>query len=167
MDTANLLKPALAHSKLQCLKTTTINKYQKYIEKNPALKRHFQPLYIKKPDRSTTVAILRKLKSRYEIHHNMQINDNTIITAIDLSLQYLTNRHLPNKAIDLVDKAASQLHLQIDSMPTIMDELRAKINQLKIEHKAIGHNPKNQKALAKLNMKLKAVREDYQEIKVI
>ena len=166
-DAANLLKPALARGEIHCLGATTIDEYRKYIEKDPALERRFQPLYLDEPDRTTALAILRGLKSRYEIHHGVQIDDDALAAAVDLSLQYLTNRQLPDKAIDLIDEAASRLRLQIDSVPAVLDELRSKIDQLEIERKAIGQGPKHKKELAALDVKLQTVRKDQVAIEEI
>src|SRR5690606_24543731 len=134
--------------------------YRKYIEKDPALERRFQPLYVEEPDRATSIAILRGIKSRYEIHHGVQIDDDALAAAVDLSVQYLPNRQLPDKAIDLVDEAASRLRLQIDSVPAVLDELRSKIERLAIERKAVGQGPSHRKEIATLDVQLAKVQKE-------
>jgi ATP-dependent Clp protease ATP-binding subunit ClpB len=166
-DAANLLKPALARGELQCLGATTLDEFRKYIEKDPALERRFQPLTVEEPSKATAVAIMRGLKSRYEIHHGVQIDDDALTSAVDLSVQYITGRRLPDKAIDLIDEAASRLRLQIDSMPAVLDELRAQIQQLEIERKAVGGGSRQKAALAVLDVKLLKVKEEHQRIEEI
>ena len=132
-DAANLLKPALARGDIQTLGATTLDEYRKHIEKDAALERRFQPIYVEEPDRLISLSILRGLKSRYEIHHGVKIADEALTASVDLSIRCLPHRRLPDKAVDLLDEAASRLRLQIDSMPAEMDELRAKIEQIEIE----------------------------------
>ena len=137
MDAANILKPALARGELRSIGATTLNEYQKYFEKDKALERRFQPVRIEEPDKYSAISILRGLKERYENHHKVRILDEAIIAAVELSQRYITDRFLPDKAIDLIDEAASKLKLEINSMPEELDELERKIRQLEIEKEAI------------------------------
>ncbi len=137
MDAANILKPALARGELRSIGATTLNEYQKYFEKDKALERRFQPVRIEEPDKYSAISILRGLKERYENHHQVKILDEAIIAAVELSQRYITDRFLPDKAIDLIDEAASKLKLEINSMPEELDELERKIRQLEIEKEAI------------------------------
>ena len=136
-DAANMLKPALARGELHCIGATTMDEYRKYIEKDAALERRFQPVYIAQPSVENTIAILRGLKERYEVHHGVRITDNAIIAAASLSNRYISERFLPDKAIDLIDEAASRLRLQIDSLPVEIDVVERRILQLKIEKQAL------------------------------
>jgi len=133
MDASNMLKPALARGSLHCVGATTLNEYRKYIEKDPALERRFQPVMVKEPTETDTISILRGIKDKYEIHHGVQITDSALVSAAYLSNRYITDRFLPDKAIDLVDEACAQLKMEIDSMPVELDELARKIKQLEIE----------------------------------
>jgi len=137
MDAANLLKPALARGELHCVGATTLKEYKKHIEKDAALERRFQPVKISEPSVEDTISILRGLKEKYEIHHGVRIQDNALVAAANLSERYLTERFLPDKAIDLVDEAASKLRIDIDSMPLEIDELNRKIRRLEIEKEAL------------------------------
>lgn len=137
MDAANILKPALARGELRSIGATTTNEYQKYFEKDKALERRFQPVKIEEPDKYSAISILRGLKERYESHHQVRILDEAIIAAVELSQRYITDRFLPDKAIDLIDEAASKLKLEINSVPEELDELERKIRQLEIEREAI------------------------------
>ena len=137
VDAANMLKPALARGELRCIGATTLDEYREHIEKDPALERRFQPVLVTEPSVEETIAILRGLKERYEVHHGVRITDGAIIAAAKLSHRYITDRYLPDKAIDLIDEAASRLRMEIDSMPTELDELRRKILQLEIELQAL------------------------------
>ncbi len=137
IDAANLLKPALARGELHCIGATTLDEYRKHIEKDAALERRFQPVMVQPPTVEDTISILRGLKERYEIHHGVRIQDAAIIAAATLSNRYISDRFLPDKAIDLIDEAAANLRLQIDSMPTEIDQLRRKIMQLEIEKQAL------------------------------
>ncbi len=137
MDAANILKPALAKGDLRAIGATTLNEYQKYFEKDKALERRFQKVHIEEPSMDDAISILRGLKERYETHHKVRIKDEAIITAVDLSTRYITDRFLPDKAIDLIDEAASWLKLEINSMPTELDDIERKIRQLEIEREAI------------------------------
>ena len=137
MDASNLLKPALARGDLRCIGATTIDEYRKYIEKDPALERRFQPVLILEPDIVDTISILRGLKEKYEVHHGVRITDGAIVAAAQLSDMYISDRFLPDKAIDLIDEAASKLRIEIDSMPEELDALERKIKQLEIEKEAL------------------------------
>jgi len=137
MDAANILKPALARGELRAIGATTLNEYQKYFEKDKALERRFQIVMVDEPDEADAISILRGLKERYENHHKVRIKDEAIIAAVELSSRYITDRFLPDKAIDLMDEAAARLRLQVDSVPEELDEISRKIKQLEIEREAI------------------------------
>ena len=137
MDASNMLKPALARGELRCVGATTLNEYQKYIEKDPALERRFQPVFVGEPDVAETIAILRGLKERYEVHHGVRIQDSALVAAATLSNRYIADRFLPDKAIDLMDEAASRLRIEIDSLPTEIDVVERRIVQLEIERAAL------------------------------
>ncbi|TAL69936.1 MAG: AAA family ATPase [Bacteroidetes bacterium] len=137
MDAANILKPALARGDLRCIGATTIDEYQKYIEKDAALERRFQKVLVEEPTVDDTISILRGLKERYEVHHGVRITDSAIVAASELSTRYITDRYLPDKAIDLIDEAASKLRMEIDSMPAELDSIERKIRQLEIEKQAL------------------------------
>ena len=137
MDASNMLKPALARGELRAIGATTLNEYRKYIEKDPALERRFQPVYVGEPSVEDTIAILRGLKERYEVHHGVRIKDAPIVAAAMLSQRYITDRFLPDKAIDLVDEAAAGLRMEIDSLPAEIDEIERRIMQLEIERQAL------------------------------
>ncbi|MBI5324098.1 MAG: AAA family ATPase [Ignavibacteriae bacterium] len=137
MDAANILKPALARGDLRCIGATTIDEYQKYIEKDAALERRFQKILVEEPTIEDTISILRGLKERYEIHHGVRITDSAIVAASELSSRYITDRYLPDKAIDLIDESASKLRMEIDSMPAELDSIERKIRQLEIEKQAL------------------------------
>ena len=137
MDASNLLKPALARGELHCVGATTLNEYRKYIEKDAALARLFQPVFVNEPTVEDTISILRGLKEKYEVHHGVRITDAAIVAAATLSNRYITDRFLPDKAIDLMDEAASRLRMQVDSKPEALDELDRRIMQLKIEREAL------------------------------
>jgi len=137
MDASNMLKPALARGELRAIGATTLNEYKKYIEKDPALERRFQPVLVSEPSVEDTIAILRGLKERYEVHHGVRIKDAAILAAATLSNRYISDRFLPDKAIDLIDEAAASLRMQIDSLPTAIDEIERRILQLEIERQAM------------------------------
>jgi ATP-dependent Clp protease ATP-binding subunit ClpB len=137
IDASNMLKPALARGELRCVGATTLSEYRKYIEKDPALERRFQPVYVQEPDVDDTVSILRGLKERYEVHHGVKIKDSALVSAAVLSNRYISDRFLPDKAIDLIDEAASKLKMEIDSMPAELDELERKLRQYEIEKQAV------------------------------
>jgi ATP-dependent Clp protease ATP-binding subunit ClpB len=148
MDAANLLKPALARGELHAIGATTLKEYQKYIEKDKALERRFQPVMVDEPDVQDAISILRGLKEKYELHHGVRIKDDAIIASVELSHRYISDRFLPDKAIDLMDEAASKLRIEIDSMPEELDELNRKVMQLEIEREAIRReNDKDKEAL--------------------
>lgn len=137
MDAANILKPALARGELYAIGATTLDEYRKYIEKDPALERRFQPVVVDEPSVEDTISILRGLKEKYEVHHGVRITDSAIVAAASLSHRYITDRFLPDKAIDLIDEAASKLRIEIDSMPEELDVIEKKIKQLEIEREAL------------------------------
>ncbi len=138
MDASNMLKPALARGELRCVGATTLDEYRKYVEKDAALERRFQPVLVEEPSVEDTIAILRGLKGRYEVHHGVRIKDSALIAAATLSNRYISDRFLPDKAIDLMDEAASKLKIEIDSVPTEIDEVERKINQLEMEKQALS-----------------------------
>ncbi|MHB8882335.1 MAG: ATP-dependent chaperone ClpB [Thermodesulfovibrionales bacterium] len=137
IDASNMLKPALARGELRCVGATTLGEYRKYIEKDPALERRFQPVLIKEPSVDDTISILRGLKEKYEVHHGVKIKDAALISAAHLSHRYITDRFLPDKAIDLIDESASKLRMEIDSMPVELDEAERRLRQLEIEKQAV------------------------------
>src|SRR5262249_29366137 len=137
MDASNLLKPALARGELHCIGATTLDEYQKHVEKDAALARRFQPIYVNEPSVEDTISILRGLKDKYEQHHGVRITDSALVSAATLSHRYITNRFLPDKAIDLVDEAAARLKMQVDSKPEELDSLDREIVRLKIEQEAL------------------------------
>jgi ATP-dependent Clp protease ATP-binding subunit ClpB len=167
IDAANMLKPALARGELRCIGATTIDEYRKYIEKDPALERRFQPVYVDEPTPEQAIAILRGLKEKYEVHHGVRITDNAIIAAVMLSHRYITDRFLPDKAIDLIDEAAAKLRIEIDSMPTVIDEIERKIKQLEIEKVALEKetDPKARERYQKLLEQLEELRKEAKELK--
>ncbi|WP_409151564.1 ATP-dependent chaperone ClpB [Sphingobacterium sp. BS-2] len=150
MDAANILKPALARGELRTIGATTLNEYQKYFEKDKALERRFQKVMVEEPDTQDAISILRGIKERYETHHKVRILDEAIISAVELSQRYITDRFLPDKAIDLVDEAASKLRLEMDSVPVVVDELERRIMQLEIEREAIKRE-KDEKKISELS----------------
>jgi ATP-dependent Clp protease ATP-binding subunit ClpB len=137
IDASNMLKPALARGELKCVGATTLNEYRKYVEKDAALERRFQPIYVAQPTVEHTIAILRGLKERYEVHHGVKIKDSAIIAAAMLSNRYISDRFLPDKAVDLIDESASRLRIEIDSVPMEIDEVQRKVMQLEIERQAL------------------------------
>jgi len=162
MDASNMLKPALARGELRAIGATTLNEYKKYIEKDPALERRFQPVLVEEPTVEDTIAILRGLKDRYEVHHGVRIKDSAIIAAATLSHRYISDRFLPDKAIDLIDEAAASLRMQIDSLPTEIDEIERRILQFEIERQALiketdAHSVERRKQIEK---ELAKLRED-------
>ena len=168
MDAGNLLKPLLARGELHCIGATTLDEYRKYIEKDAALERRFQPVMVNEPTVEDTIAILRGLKERYEIFHGVQINDNAIVAAATLSDRYITDRFLPDKAIDLIDEACAMIRTEIDSMPTEMDEINRKIIQLQIEEMALKNETDtlSQERLETLHKELSALKEKFNEMKI-
>ncbi len=162
MDAGNMLKPALARGELHCIGATTLNEYRK-VEKDPALERRFQPVVVGEPSVADTISILRGLKERYEIHHGVRIQDAALIAAAQLSQRYIADRFLPDKAIDLVDEAASRLRIEIDSMPSDVDEVRRKIQQLEIERQGLRKevDPLSRGRLAEIEKEVAALRERF------
>ncbi|PWA10563.1 ATP-dependent chaperone ClpB [Flavobacterium laiguense] len=163
MDAANILKPALARGELRAIGATTLDEYQKYFEKDKALERRFQKIIIEEPDTESAISILRGIKEKYETHHKVQIKDDAIIAAVTLSQRYITNRFLPDKAIDLMDEAASKLRMEINSKPEELDVLDRKIMQLEIEIEAIKRE-KDESKLKGLGMDLANLKEERNEI---
>lgn len=173
MDAANILKPALARGELRAIGATTLNEYQKYFEKDKALERRFQKVQIDEPDEEDAISILRGLKERYENHHHVRIKDEAIIAAVELSHRYITDRFLPDKAIDLIDESAAKLRLEMNSMPEELDELERRIRQLEIEREAIKRENDEEKLnelakeLAQLNEERNAFRAKWQQEKEV
>jgi ATP-dependent Clp protease ATP-binding subunit ClpB len=162
MDASNMLKPALARGELRAIGATTLNEYKKYIEKDPALERRFQPVLVSEPTVEDTIAILRGLKDRYEVHHGVRIKDAAIIAAATLSHRYISDRFLPDKAIDLIDEAAASLRMQIDSLPVEIDEIERRIMQLEIERQALlkETDAHSKERRAQIEKELAKLRED-------
>jgi ATP-dependent Clp protease ATP-binding subunit ClpB len=167
MDASNLLKPALARGELRAVGATTLNEYQKYIEKDAALERRFQPVYVGEPTVEDTIAILRGLKERYEVHHGVKIQDSAIVAAATLSHRYITDRFLPDKAIDLIDEAASKLRIELTSMPQEIDELTRRMTQLQIEKQALSResNPVSKQRLAEIESEISELQEKIAGLK--
>ncbi|MGQ9559325.1 MAG: ATP-dependent chaperone ClpB [Candidatus Oleimicrobiaceae bacterium] len=161
VDASNMLKPALARGELRCVGATTLDEYQKHIEKDAALERRFQPVYVDEPSVEDTISILRGLKEKYEVHHGVRIQDGALIAAATLSDRYISDRFLPDKAIDLIDEAASKLRIEIDSMPEELDEVERKIKQLEIEREALKKesDEASRKRLAAVNSELANLNE--------
>ncbi len=161
MDASNLLKPALARGELHCVGATTLEEYRKHVEKDAALARRFQPVYVSEPTVEDTISILRGIKEKYELHHGVRITDSALVAAATLSNRYITDRFLPDKAIDLVDEAASRLRMQVDSKPEALDELDRRIMQLKIEREALRKegDPASKDRLQKLERELAGLEE--------
>ncbi|MGL4268947.1 MAG: ATP-dependent chaperone ClpB [Plesiomonas sp.] len=166
MDAGNMLKPALARGELHCVGATTLDEYRQYIEKDAALERRFQKVYVAQPTVEDTIAILRGLKERYELHHHVQITDPAIVAAATLSHRYIADRQLPDKAIDLIDEAASSIRMQIDSKPEPLDRLDRRIIQLKLEQQALQKesDEASRKRLTMLNEELEAKEREYAEL---
>ncbi len=167
IDASNMLKPALARGQLRAIGATTLNEYRKYIEKDAALERRFQPVYVGEPTVEDTIAILRGLKERYEVHHGVRIKDSAIVAAATLSHRYITDRFLPDKAIDLIDEAAASLRIQIDSMPTEIDQLERRAMQLEIEKQALKKEDdlNSRERLAVIDKELAEIREKSNALK--
>jgi ATP-dependent Clp protease ATP-binding subunit ClpB len=167
MDASNMLKPLLARGELRCVGATTLNEYQKHIEKDAALERRFQPVYVGEPTVEQTIAILRGLKERYEVHHGVRIQDSAIVAAATLSNRYITDRFLPDKAIDLIDEASSRLRIEIDSMPTEIDVIERRIVQLEIERQALAKekDKASRERLGKIEQELADLREQSSALK--
>ncbi len=167
VDASNMLKPPLARGELRCVGATTINEYKKYIERDAALERRFQPVYVKEPSVEETISILRGLKEKYEVHHGVEIKDSALIAAATLSQRYIADRYLPDKAIDLIDEAASHIRIEIDSMPEEIDELEHRIIQLEIERQALKKEKDKsaKEKLEKLNEELANLKEQSNALK--
>ncbi len=167
VDAANMLKPSLARGTLRCIGATTLNEYKKYIEKDTALDRRFQPVFTDEPDVHDTISILRGLKEKYEVHHGVKITDSAIVAAATLSNRYITDRFLPDKAIDLIDECASGLRIEIDSMPVEIDERQRKITQLEIEREALRNEPDrvSKERVSGIEKKLSTMKETFNEMK--
>jgi len=167
MDASNMLKPALAKGTLRCVGATTLNEYRKYIEKDAALERRFQPVMVLEPTVDDTISILRGLKEKYEVHHGVRIKDSALIAAATLSTRYISDRFLPDKAIDLVDECASKLRIEIDSMPAEIDEIQRKITRAEIEREALKKevDEASKKRLAKLKEELDVMEDEIHDMK--
>src|SRR5262249_10940501 len=167
VDAANMLKPALARGELRCVGATTLDEYRKHVEKDPALERRFQPVMVREPSVEDTIAILRGLKDKYEVHHKVKIKDAALVAAAVLSHRYIADRFLPDKAIDLVDEAASRLRIEIDSMPHEIDEIERRIMQLQIERVSVARETDavSQERLSKLDAELADLREKSAHLK--
>lgn len=169
MDAGNMLKPALARGELHCVGATTLDEYRKYIEKDAALERRFQKIMVDEPNVEDTIAILRGLKERYELHHGVEITDPAIVAAATLSHRYITDRQLPDKAIDLIDEAASSLRMEIDSKPLELDRLERRLIQYKIEQEALKHekDPASKKRLEKLKEDIENYQNEYNKLEEV
>jgi ATP-dependent Clp protease ATP-binding subunit ClpB len=167
MDASNMLKPALARGELRAIGATTLNEYRKYIEKDPALERRFQPVFVGEPTVEDTIAILRGLKDRYEVHHGVRIKDAAIVAAATLSHRYISDRFLPDKAIDLVDEAAASLRMQLDSLPLEIDEIEREVMQLEIERQALlrESDPHSKERRKEIEVQLAALKEKSSALK--
>jgi ATP-dependent Clp protease ATP-binding subunit ClpB len=168
MDASNMLKPALARGELRCVGATTLDEYRKHIEKDAALERRFQPVLVTEPSVEDTISILRGLKERYEVHHGVRIKDSALVAAAMLSHRYISDRFLPDKAIDLIDEAASRLRMEIDSMPTELDEIERRRRQLEIEKEAIKKekDPESKDRLAKIDREISNLKEDGDKLRL-
>ena len=169
MDAGNMLKPALARGELHCIGATTLDEYRKYIEKDAALERRFQKVMVGEPTVEDTIAILRGLQERYELHHGVEITDPAIVAAAELSHRYITDRFLPDKAIDLIDEAASRIRMEIDSKPEVMDKLDRRLIQLKIEREAVKKekDEASQKRLAMIEEEIKRLGKEYADLEEV
>ncbi|WP_299976873.1 ATP-dependent chaperone ClpB [Desulfobacula sp.] len=168
VDASNMLKPALARGTLRCVGATTLNEYRKYIEKDAALERRFQPVFAKEPTVEDTVSILRGLKEKYAVHHGIRIKDSALVAAATLSNRYIADRFLPDKAVDLIDECASRLRIEIDSMPRAIDEILRKITQAQIEQQALlkEKDKASKERLEKLEMEITAMKEEVGPLKL-
>src|SRR2546425_588118 len=169
IDAGNMLKPALARGELHCIGATTLNEYRKYVEKDAALERRFQKVLVEEPSVEATIAILRGLQEKYEVHHGVEITDPAIVAAAELSHRYITDRFLPDKAIDLIDEAAARIKMEIDSKPEAMDRLDRRIIQLKIEREAIKQekDEASQKRLTLIESEIKKLERDYADLEEV
>ncbi len=166
VDASNLLKPALARGELHCVGATTIREYQRYIEKDPALERRFQPIIVEEPSIEDSVAILRGLKEKYEIHHGLRISDEALVEAVQLSARYITDRFLPDKAVDLIDEAASARRLESESLPSEIDRVRREITRLEVERQALSKEKGNKSSarIKEIDAELKKYKEENDEL---
>ncbi|MGH8515206.1 MAG: AAA family ATPase, partial [Gammaproteobacteria bacterium] len=169
LDAGNMLKPALARGELHCIGATTLDEYRKYLEKDAALERRFQKVLVEEPSVEDTVAILRGLQERYEVHHGVDITDPAIVAAATLSHRYITDRQLPDKAIDLIDEAASRIRMEIDSKPEPMDRLERRLIQLKIEREALKKetDPASKERLEKLQGEIQKLEREYADLEEV
>ena len=167
MDAGNMLKPALARGELHCVGATTLDEYRKYIEKDAALERRFQPVMVDGPTVEDTIAILRGLKERYEVHHGVRIRDAALVAAAVLSNRYISDRFLPDKAVDLVDEAASRLKIELDSMPTEIDVIEREVMQREMERQALKKekDSASKERLKKLEKELAGLKENSSALK--
>ena len=165
VDASNILKPSLARGELKVIGATTVDEYRKYIEKDAALERRFQPNYIEEPSIEDAISIMRGLRERYEIHHGIKIKDSALVAAVNLSHRYIPDRFLPDKAIDLIDEAASKLRIDIDSMPAELDELERKIKQLEIEKAAISKEEESEERVKEIENQLKKIVKEAEELR--
>ncbi len=169
MDASNMLKPALARGELHCIGATTIDEYRKYIEKDAALERRFQPILVEEPSVEDTISILRGLKEKYEVHHGVRIKDSAIVSAATLSHRYITDRFLPDKAIDLIDEAAAKLRIEIDSLPSEIDEIQRRMMKLEIEREALKKevDEASKERLKKIEQELADLKEQRDSLKAV
>ncbi len=169
MDAGNMLKPALARGELHCIGATTLDEYRENVEKDAALERRFQKVLVEEPNEESTIAILRGLKERYEVHHGVAISDPAIIAAANLSQRYITDRKLPDKAIDLIDEAGSRIRMEIDSKPEVMDKLDRRLIQLKIEREALKKekDSASKKRLTDLQNTIDELEKEYADFEEI
>ncbi|HLX80236.1 MAG TPA: ATP-dependent chaperone ClpB [Burkholderiales bacterium] len=169
MDAGNMLKPALARGELHCIGATTLNEYRKYVEKDAALERRFQKVLVGEPTVEATIAILRGLQERYELHHGVEITDPAIVAAAELSNRYITDRFLPDKAIDLIDEAAARIKMEIDSKPEVMDKLDRRLIQLRIEREAVRKekDESSRKRFSLIEQEIKKLEKDYSDLEEV
>ena len=169
IDAGNMLKPALARGELHCIGATTLDEYRKYLEKDAALERRFQKVLVEEPSVEATIAILRGLQEKYEVHHGVDITDPAIVAAAELSHRYITDRFLPDKAIDLIDEAAARIKMEIDSKPEAMDKLERRIIQLKIEREAVKKekDEASRKRLGLIEEEIKRLEKEYADLEEI
>ncbi|MFA6397821.1 MAG: AAA family ATPase [Candidatus Paceibacterota bacterium] len=165
VDASNMLKPALARGELKAVGATTLKEYQKYIEKDPALARRFQPVYIDEPTPEDAIAILRGLKEKYELYHGIRITDDAILSAVNLSTRYITNRFLPDKAVDLIDEASSALRISLENKPPVLEDAHRKIMRLEIEREALKKETKNKKEDKNVKIRVKEIEKEISNLK--
>src|SRR5207302_11375362 len=167
MDAANLLKPALARGELRCIGATTLDEYRQHIEKDPALERRFQPVFVGEPSIEDTIAILRGLKERYEVHHKVKIKDSALVAAAKLAARYITERVLPAKAIDLVDEAASRLSMELQSVPTEIDVLQRRLLQLQLAERMLRSEEEEhaRERLAEVELEIQQIEKQLQDLR--